>query len=193
MAVATGINARGSTFSVPLYGRIRGTGGSAGIFNDPPVTIVDGTGKYVPSQFPSAVYAQAIVNIANAQVLTLSSVGVQLVAAQGAGTCIFVDQLVINNIFKTGAYASGSAIAAYIGGIQGVGTICTATIPANFLTGPTANAVAMAQGAITGSNGALSSVALNGALYLCAGGTDFTTGAGSLVVIVNYFVISGLS
>lgn len=190
MAVATGINARGSTFSVPLYGRIRGTGGSAGSFNDPPATLVDKNGLYVPSQFPSVVYAQAVVPIANAAVLTLNTVGVQLVAAQGPGTYIVVDTITLNNIFSTATYTSGGAIGGYYGGPSGTGTLGTPTIPATFLVGPTTNQIALTSGAIATIAG---SVAENAALWLSCATGNFASGGGSLIAVVNYQVISGLS
>ena len=122
--------------------------------------------------------------IPNAQVLTLFSVGVLLVPAPGAGRMIDVESLVIENVFKTGAYAGGGAIQASYG--TGVTNPATATIAATFLTSPTVNQVIKVAGALAST---ASSSILNTAVRLAAATADFTTGAGSLIVKLRYRVL----
>jgi len=124
--------------------------------------------------------------IPNASVLTLFSVGTQLLPAPGAGNMYDIMDMVVENVFKTGAFASGGAIQASYG--TGVTTPATATIAATFLTSPTANQIIKVAGALASS---LSSAVLNKAITLAAATADFTTGAGSLIVKLNYRLLTG--
>jgi hypothetical protein len=125
-------------------------------------------------------------SIANAQVLTLNSVGVALVPAAGAGTLLEVISCVLENVYKTAAYANGGVIS--IGyGLNG--TAASSTVAATFLTSPTANQSVLLTGAVASS---LSSAVLNKPLTLQAATADFITGAGSLNVRLSYRVHTSL-
>ena len=112
------------------------------------------------------------VAIPNASVLTLSSVGYQLLPAPGAGNMYIVDRIVVEQVAKTGAFAGspGNMTAAY--GTQSSQVAATGTIAGTILTGGsgTTNQIGMAIG-IAPANGN-SSVLLNSAigLYDCEAG-----------------------
>ena len=129
----------------------------------------------------------ATVAIPNAQVLTLYSVGVQLVAAQGAGTLIEVVSVLLENVYKTAAFQAGGVIQASYG--TGVTTPASATVAATFLTSPSANQAIILAGAVASG---LSSAYVNTAVRLACATQDFTVGGGSVIVQVVYRVHSGL-
>ncbi len=68
-----------------------------------------GAGKIAVSQLSSAVMAEATVTITQAQMLALST-PVTLVAAQGSGTVIVVDEIECRHTYSTAAYATGSDV-----------------------------------------------------------------------------------
>ena len=148
------------------------------------VQIMDNrTGSFTPS-------LTATVAIPNASVLTLSSVGYPLVPAPGAGNLIVVDRLVVEQVAKTAAFASGGVItAAY--GTQAAQVAATGSIAATVLTGGsgTTNQVGFALG-VAPANGA-SSTYLNSAVGLYAATGDFTTGGGSMIAKITYRILQG--
>jgi len=134
----------------------------------------------------SAVVRYASGTIANAQVLTLNTVGVTLAPAGGSGTLNRVISCTLENVFLTAAFASGGVI-----GIQYglAGTAASTTVAATFLTSPAANQTTILTGALAST---LSSSVLNKALTLTCATGDFTTGAGSLKYRLSYTVDTGL-
>jgi hypothetical protein len=124
--------------------------------------------------------------VANAQVLTLNTVGVSLVAAQGAGTMLEVVSCVLENVFLTGAFTGGGVIGIDYGL---AGTAASTTAAATFLTSPTANQICLLTGAVASS---LSSTVLNKALVLTCATANFAAGAGSLNYRLSYRVHTGL-
>jgi hypothetical protein len=132
----------------------------------------------------------ATVAIPNAQVLTLSTVGVPLIAAPGAGNLIVVDRIVVEQIALTGAFTGGGNItAAY--GTQASQTACTGTIAATVFTAGsgTANQIGMAVG-VAPANGASSGL-VNKAVGLYAASTDFAAGGGSGICKITYRILQG--
>ncbi len=124
--------------------------------------------------------------VANAAVKTLYSVGTTLLPAPGAGNAWIVDEMYVENVYLTAAFAAGGAIQASYG--TGVTTAATSTIAATFLTSPTANQMIAVAGALASS---LSSNVLNKAITLAAATADFTTGGGSLIVKLRYRLLTG--
>ena len=104
---------------------------------------------------------------------------VEILAAQGAGNLILVNsmQLVLN--YGSAAFASGGVVGAQYGSAaDGAGPLATDTLAAaDFFA--TANSVFLFKQA---SSAPLSSVGLNGALYLSNATQAFTTGTGSSFV-----------
>jgi hypothetical protein len=142
------------------------------------VAVVDvrgGSGSLQTATFP----------ISNALTKTLFSVGVPLLPTPGVGNMWEIDSIVVENVFLTAAFAAGGAIQASYG--AGVTTPASATIPAAFLTGPTANQVVKVMGVVAST---LASTTLNIPVRLAAATADFTTGAGSLIVKVSYRLLT---
>ena len=126
------------------------------------------------------------VAIANAAVKTLNATPVSIVPAQGAGTLVEVISAVFENLYKTAAFAAGSALGLVYGA---AGVAAAPTVAATFLTSPAANQTIMVAGAIATQ---LSSAVLNTAVVLQAASTEFTTGGGSLTVRCAYRVHRGM-
>lgn len=144
------------------------------------VAILDNRAGSGSTQFVSTI------TIANAAVKTLYSVGTTLLPAPGAGNAWVIDEMYVENVYLTAAFAAGGAIQASYG--TGVTTPATATIAATFLTSPTANEIIAVAGALASS---LSSNVLNKAITLAAASADFTTGGGSLIVKLRYRLLTG--
>jgi hypothetical protein len=127
----------------------------------------------------------ANIAIANAQVLTLHSVPVVLVPAQGAGTFLEVVSTVNEHIFATATFTGGGTASLLYGvGGSSIGTAFTTPL----LVGPIVNEMNIAYGA--GATLA-TSLAVNKPLVLSAA-SDFGSGGGSLVVQLTYRVHTGL-
>lgn len=129
------------------------------------------------------------VTIANAAMLTLHSVPVKLLDAPGAGDIIEVTDLAINFLFSVSAPSGGGNITA--GYDTTAAVAATSTIAATLLTSAAANTYAKTYGVV--SPGASSAV-VNKGVYLTAATADFANGAGgagSMVVTVNYRVLTG--
>lgn len=129
------------------------------------------------------------VALTNAQTKATNTAPIVIVPAQGAGTLIEVISLTLENVFLTGAFAAGGALALYYGTNSG-GVLGSATVAATFLTSPAANQMIFVAGALASN---LASNVLNKDLVLANPTADFTTGAGSLMVKVRFRVHSGLS
>jgi hypothetical protein len=171
----------GCSIGLPIYGRFRPTSGSVPAT---PNLLFNSSGLLDYNALAADVLQLATVTIPNAAVKTLHSVGTQLLPAPGAGLFYDVDSIILNYIYGTAQFAAGGAIQASYG--TGTTNPATATVAATFLTSPTANQIVKASGAIASE---LSSVVLNAALTLAAATADFTTGDGSLVVLVKYRVL----
>ena len=143
------------------------------------------TGAYYNTSLIEYVTATTI---SNAQLLALYDTPVQLVAAQGAGTFILVDKVIIDYHYLTASTAAGGAIAAqYDSTVHGGGVAVMATIAAATLNGFSANAI------MTSTSVAVSqadTAVYNKGIYLSNATADFTTGGGSLVVYTYYRVIT---
>jgi hypothetical protein len=174
---------------MPLYAKVQAPGAFPQ-FVDPPPLLFTAGGLLAPSAIPSFMTTSVTVPIPNAQVLTLFSVGTSLlVPAQGVGTLVVIDDIVIENLFLTAAFTAGGAIQANYGSAS-VAVPASATVAATFLTGPVANQV-IKVGGVLGS--LLSSAVLNTGIYLTCATANFATGAGSLMCYVRYHVLSGLT
>ncbi len=146
------------------------------------------TSTWLPS---SLVQYKTTTALTAAQILALYATPVSLVPAQGAGTMICVDQIVIDVTYGTTQFASGGAISAQYGStVHAGGVICTETIAASLLNGFAANGVLFAAGS---GNGGVSSAVLNTAVYLSNATGAFTTGDSTASVTTFYRVLSGLS
>ena len=127
------------------------------------------------------------VPVSNALVKTLFSVGVPIIAAQGAGTLIEVLSYTLENVYGTAQFTAGGAIQLSYG--AGVTIPASATVAATFLTSPTAKQVIVAAGALASN---LFSAVGNTAIRLACATQEFATGDGTMVVKVAYRVHSGL-
>jgi hypothetical protein len=125
--------------------------------------------------------------IANAQVKTLHTVGVTLVAAQGPGTLLVPVSLTLENVFLTAAYTGGGNIGLAYTSPSGLGA--SSTEAATFLTTPIANQLASV--GLGNSISYLASGSLNQPLVLFCTGADFAGGSGSLIVHLTYLVHTG--
>jgi hypothetical protein len=172
--------------SLPHYGKFRPTSGSIPAAD---IQLFDKSGNLVaPVQSPGMLLT-ATVPIANAAVLTLFSVGAAIVAAPAAGSYLDVESMILLNIYKTAAYANGGAIQLNYAAAA-VTLPATATVAATFLTSPVANQMIKVAGSLATQ---LSSSVMAAGLWLTAATADFITGAGSLVCIVKYRIVPGLS
>lgn len=133
-----------------------------------------------------AVTQSATINIANAAVKTLNATPVTLVAAPGTTSMVEIVSVVIENVFLTAAFANGSQLNIVYGA---AGVAAATAVAATFLTSPTAKQLILTPGVLASN---LASAVLNKAVVLQAASTEFDTGAGSLVVQVNYRIHSGL-
>ena len=137
------------------------------------------------------VQASTTTALTNAQLLALYTTPVVVVPAQGTGTLIIVNYVVIDYIYSTAATADGGAISLQYGSTDHAGgVICTQTIAAATLNGFTANGVLFAAG---GAGGGVSSATLNTGIYISNATGVFQTGAGTASVTTYYRVMSGLS
>ena len=138
--------------------------------------------------FTGGSYLSASGSLTNTQTKALHTAPSLLVAAPGAGALIVPISCTLENVFLTGAFASGGAIAlAY--GVAGT-VLATATVAATFLTSPTANEIAILRP--VSSDVGTSANTLNKGLYIACDTADFTTGAGSLKWNLTYQVLTGL-
>jgi hypothetical protein len=125
--------------------------------------------------------------IPNAQVLTNNSVPKVILPAPGAGNMWDIGSLIVENKFLTAAYTGGGAMALYYG-TTSAGVLATAAIAATFMTGPVANQIIKVLGALAS---ALSSGVLNQPVVFTNPTADFAAGAGSLILKVQYRLLTG--
>jgi len=143
------------------------------------------TGNYLN---PSLIEYVTTTTISNAQLLALYDTPVQLVPAQGAGSLILVDKMVLDYHYSTAATAAGGAIGAqYANTVHGAGVAATATIAAATLNGFTANAqMTVGSVAVAQVNTAVENIGI----FLSNATADFTTGSGTAIVYTYYRVLS---
>lgn len=170
---------------------VTGTDGSAilqVLTSVPPSDITSGSitvGNYLN---PSLIEYVTATTISNAQLLALYDTPVQLVAAQGAGSLILVDKMVVDYHFLTAATAAGGAIQAqYANTVHGAGVAATASIAAATLNGFVASAqMTVGSVAVAQVNTAVENIGI----FLSNATADFTTGGGSAIVYTYYRVLS---
>jgi len=133
-------------------------------------------------------YLTASGTLNNTAVKALHSAPSLILAAQGAGTIIIPDTVVLENINGGTAYANGGAIAAAYG-VAGT-VLATGTVAATFLTSPTVSEIAVLRAAT--ADVGTSTNTLNVGLYLAAATADFITGTGTMKWSLQYHVVSGL-
>ena len=133
-------------------------------------------------------YLTASGTLNNTAVKALHTAPSLILAAQGAGTIIIPDTVVLENINGGTAYANGGAIAAAYG-VAGT-VLATGTVAATFLTSPTVSEIAVLRAAT--ADVGTSTNTLNVGLYLAAATADFITGTGTMKWSLQYHVVSGL-
>lgn len=140
------------------------------------------------SGFTGGTYLTAAGTLNNTSVKALHSAPSLLLAAQGAGTLIVPVFCVLENLNGGVAYANGGAIQlAY--GVAGT-VAASSTIPATFLTSPTASEIGILRS--VSADVGLSTATLNTGLYIAAASADFITGTGTMKWNLTYQVVSGL-
>lgn len=170
----SGINGTksGTTITGPLRFRRYKSASNAGLF---------ATGEFRDLDYANT----AEMKITNAQLLTLFSVGFQVLAAPSqVGNYIEILRFTIINRNTGVAYAAGGALQLSYG--TGVTTPASATLAATFLTSPTVPQIATVLGAL--GSAALNTAILNKAINLVAATQDFTTGTGDALLFVDYRV-----
>lgn len=128
------------------------------------------------------------VPLTSAQIKTLFSAPTAVLAAPGAGAAYDILDAFLDYAYGTTQYAAGGAIQLSYG--TGVTTPATATVAATFLTSPTASQAIKVAGALASS---LLSAVANKAIYIAAATADFTTGDGTINLIINYRTLNGLA
>jgi hypothetical protein len=146
--------------------------GDAGVY----VLLVNNFGTTNPNGSQVGVLA-----ITSAQIKTLNSVGLQLLAAPGAGKVTIIERLVFEMIPSGTAYTSGGALNAYWAGGS---AIFSGSIPATVVTASGTTKSITTLSAKTETNGVTESV--NTAINLQAETGDFATGTGTAYVWVVY-------
>ncbi len=136
----------------------------------------------------SLIQSVTTTTLTNAQLLGMYATPVLLIPAQGAGTMILLDKMVVDYHYLTASTASGGAIQAQYGAtVDGAGPAASASIAAATLNGFAGNAI-MTVGSVAVSQ--LDAAVENVGIYLSNATGAFTTGAGSAIVYSYYRVIS---
>lgn len=171
--------------SVVVDSRWTALGGTTAILNA--ATVPVGVALY-DNRGSQGTIQTVTVAIANAAVKTLFSAPTTVIPAQGAGTLVEVQSMVLTHVYLTAAFAAGGAI--QLSYDTGVTNAASATIAATFLTSASANQSTKVAGALAvTANSAL----LNKKIILAAATADFTTGGGSLIAKIAYRTWTGLS
>src|SRR5580692_4171273 len=123
--------------------------------------------------------------LTNAQTKAQFSAPTSVLPAPGAGLMYQIVSATYDNVVLTAAFANGGVMQLSYG--TGTTIPATATIPAAFLTGPTASQVISVAG-VLGSN--LVSAIANVAIFAACATADFITGAGHLEITIYYKVIA---
>jgi hypothetical protein len=141
-------------------------------------------------QVNTALARQATVNLTLAQFLGMYATPVSILAAPGAGLINIVDSLYVNFVYGSAQLANGGAVGAQYGNTDHAGgPPATTTEAATDYTSATANTMFRIGGGL--STGAVTSTAINTAIYLSNATAPFITGTGgSFVVTVNYRTVT---
>lgn len=142
------------------------------------------------TQLAADVVQIATVSLTSAQILGMYATPVQLIAAQGAGKLIIVDDIIWDIAFVSAQYAAGGAIAAQYGNtIHGGGPAASGTLAAATLNAVAASTYISEAGA-GGVLDVATTSALNTAVYLSNATAAFTTGNSTATLYVRYRVIT---
>ena len=133
---------------------------------------------------------QVTVSLTLSQFLGMYATPVQLVAAPGAGLMNVVDNILINGVYGSAALANGGVVGAQYGNTAHLaGEAASATEAAADFIAMAANTMFRIGGGL--STGAVTSGAINTAIYLSNATGAFTGGTGdSFTVTVTYRTIS---
>lgn len=127
-----------------------------------------------------------------ANFINMFSVGVPLVAAQGAGTFIEPVSLLVNLQYGSAAFSAGAAVGVYVG-TTSAGTLLTTAIAASVFTTFTASKIASTYPSALGSTPDATGI-LNTGLVLACPTQNFTGGTGATIVVkLAYRIHSGLA
>ena len=140
-------------------------------------------------QIAPDVLQKVVVNVSSASYLTINSAPVTLVAAQGAGTLVDVDRVVVDYVYGGTTYAGGGSSGFAYGSSSNFVSCARAGYSNGDVNAFTSNGVMVNSGC-----GALntSSLTLNTAFVLTSAAAP-TTGNGTFTFIVYYRIISGLN
>lgn len=130
------------------------------------------------------------VALTNAQLTSLNSAPVSLIAAPGAGSMIDVVDAVFNYVFVSAAMTSGGVLQLSYG--SAITYPATATVPVAFFTSATGNQVIKVAGVLANTTNITSANFENKAIFINNATGNFA-GSGTMSVVVNYRVINGLS
>lgn len=161
-------------------------GGTSAMLATAQATLTAGTVSIEDNRTGSGQVRTAVVTLSNAQVLAMFTTPVQIVAAQGLGTVVNVISMLLENVDGGVAYGGGGAIQLSYG--SGLTTPASVTVAATFLTSPTVTQVITAAGALAT---AAASAVVNKAVNITNATAVFTTGTGTVKVVVNYTVVTG--
>jgi hypothetical protein len=143
---------------------------------------VDQSGNVIQSGAVNAKQCVLRVALTAAQITTLHSVGIPLIAAQGAGTAIAVDAMTFQFVYGTVQFTGGGAVnPVYAGATANLlgGSVAAATIQA------AANALISA-----GAPAAALSLSLNTGVSLYAATADFAAGNSTAIVTVWFTILT---
>ena len=142
------------------------------------------------AQLAANVLQYATVAMTAAQFNGMYAAPFLLLAAPGAGLMNVIDKLDINLVYGSAQFAAGGAVGAQYGNtVHGAGPAASATEAATDYTSATASTMFHISGGL--STGAVTSTAINTAIYLSNATAAFTTGTGgSFVVNIWYKTIS---
>lgn len=137
--------------------------------------------------------ASVQVTLTNTQFNAMYGAPVQIIAAQGASTFIFVDNIMINGVTTTTTFANGGPVGLQYGTTVHLGgTVIAPTVAANTFTTFTSssNLNALVPNIYT-PLAVLTSALANVGVYISNSGAAFTSGTSANVyVTVNYYVIT---
>lgn len=141
-------------------------------------------------QVPDNYLRYASVAMTLAQFTGMYATPFQILAAPGAGLMNIVDSWAINMVYGSAQLAAGGVVGLQYGNTAHLaGPAASATEQATDFTGATANTMFRIDGGL--STGAVTSTAINTAIYISNGSAAFTTGTGgSFVVDVWYKTVS---
>ena len=129
-------------------------------------------------------FTQYTYTLTNAQILSLSSTPVQLLPAPGTNSYWQVNTANLINLCTGTAYTAGGAITIGYGSTTPTNAL-SGTIAATFLTTPTATQVIELGSGLTTAGGIAATNVLNKGIFINNASANFTTGTGTLQVVLN--------